>query len=84
MNEEDSAYKEKFPVGSCVLIAGKVTLENFKRTWRYHHPLQSTQLSFAGARAEVVWVGFYHGGDVLDELAGISGIWHEVCLESCG
>jgi hypothetical protein len=28
-------------------------------------------------------VGFYHGGDVLYEIEGVPGIWHERCLEAC-
>ncbi|HMP65554.1 MAG TPA: hypothetical protein PKD11_08200 [Pyrinomonadaceae bacterium] len=78
-----AAYKENFQKGSCARIVGRAKLEDFKTSWRYHHPLQDEQMSFADNRAEIVWVGFYHGGDVLYELAGVPGIWHEVCLEPC-
>lgn len=78
-----AAYKEKFKKGSCVRVLGRAKLEDFKKSWQYHHPLQNEQISFAETQAEVVSVGFYHGGDVLYELAGIPGIWHEICLESC-
>jgi hypothetical protein len=30
----------------------------------------------------VTSVRYYHGGDVLYELEGIPGIWHEACLTS--
>ena len=29
-------------------------------------------------------VGYYHGGDVLYELEGVPGVWHEVCLRKAG
>jgi len=38
------------------------------------------QLNYAGHVAEVEQVSFYHGGDVLYKLRGVSGIWHEQCL----
>jgi hypothetical protein len=57
-------------------------LEQFKRDWKYHHALSSEQLAAAGLNDTVKSVGFYHGGDVLYELANSPGIWHEVCLES--
>jgi hypothetical protein len=73
-------YNEQFPVGTCVQIASKEQLEGFWRSWQYHHPLTVEQLAFAGRPAVVRSVGFYHGGDVLYELEGIPGIWHERCL----
>jgi hypothetical protein len=75
-------YTEKFPVGSMVRIAGRQFLEDFKRSWEYHHPLESAQLERAGARAKISKVSFYHGGDVLYQLEGISGTWHEACLQA--
>jgi len=73
-------YKEDFPVGSKVRIADALELQEFQRTWQYHHKLRPEQLTYAGRIAEVQKVGFYHGGDVLYELHGIPGIWHEQCL----
>lgn len=73
-------YREKFPAGSLVRIAEMAELEEFRRTWRYHHKLERTQLVYAGKFAEVEGIGFYHGGDVLYELRDIPGIWHEQCL----
>ena len=73
-------YKEQFPVGSKVRIADVRLLEEFQRTWQYHHKLDPNQLAYAGQIAEVENIGFCHGGDVLYELHGIPGIWHEQCL----
>lgn len=73
-------YKEEFPTGSMVRIAEASRLQDFQRTWKYHHKLDSEQLDYAGRVAEVEKVGFYHGGDVLYELKGVPGIWHEQCL----
>jgi hypothetical protein len=73
-------YKEDFPVGSAVRIAATQQLEEFLRTWKYHHKLTPEQLQYADKIAEVEKVGFYHGGDVLYELRGIPGMWHEQCL----
>jgi hypothetical protein len=73
-------YKEDFPVGSAVRIADTRQLEEFLRTWKYHHKLTPEQLRYAGKTAQVEKVGFYHGGDVLYELRGIPGRWHEQCL----
>lgn len=75
-------YNEQFPVGTRVQIAPQERLDEFKRSWRYHHPLTAEQLAFAGQPAVVRKVGFYHGGDVLYELEGIPGMWHEQCLVS--
>jgi hypothetical protein len=74
-------YKEDFPVGSRVRIRNVNALREFQRTWQFHNKLQPEQLDYAGRLTEVVGVGFYHGGDVLYELADVPGIWHEQCLE---
>jgi hypothetical protein len=75
-----SAYKEDFLVGSKVCIADARQLQEFQLTWKFHHNLNPEQLAYAGQIAEVEKVSFYHGGDVLYELYGIPGIWHEKCL----
>ena len=75
-------YNEDFPKGSTVRIADLPALEQFAKSWKYHHPLKSAQLQFAGMEAEVADVSFYHGGDVLYELKDIPGIWHEQCLRA--
>ena len=77
-----SPYDEQFPVGTRVQIVSRERLEEFKRAWRYHHPLADEQLAFAGRQTTVREVAFYHGGDVLYSLDGIHGIWHEQCLVS--
>jgi hypothetical protein len=73
-------YKEDFPVGTRTCIAGIDVLDEFLRTWKYHHPLDPIQFAYAGTVAEVKSVSFYHGGDVLYQLQGVPGIWHEQCL----
>jgi len=73
-------YHEQFPVGSTVRIADRPTLEAFAREWKFHHPLNAERLEFADRVAVVKSVGFHHGGDVLYELDGIPGIWHECCI----
>lgn len=78
------AYKEAFPVGTEVCVADRTILENFVKTWKYHHKLKSEQLSYANSVAKVSEVSFYHGGDVLYSLVGIPGLWHEQCLRRKG
>jgi hypothetical protein len=80
MKNEKMVYREKFPVGSNVLIKNRQHLEEFQRTWKYHHPLEFEQLQYAGLAGEVEKVGFYHGGDELYSLKGAPGIWHGQCL----
>ena len=75
-------YTERFPVGSTIKVAEREFLEEFKQSWKYHHPLMSTQLERAGTVATVSKVSFYHGGDVLYELEGIPGTWHQQCLRA--
>ena len=75
-------YKEKFPVGTDVRIGNGEKLRAFKKNWKYHHPIPDEQVQAAGKPTRVKAVGFYHGGDVLYTLEGISGTWHEECLES--
>lgn len=73
-------YSEKFPVGTDVQIIDREGLDQFRSSWRLHNPLAVEQLEWAGRRAVVAQVGFYHGGDPLYELRGVPGIWHEACL----
>jgi len=63
-----------------VRIADARRLQEFQRTWKYHHRLEAEQLKHAGEIGKVEKVGFYHGGDVLYELRGVPGTWHEQCL----
>ena len=58
-------YKELYPVGTEVRVLPRGKLEDFQRTWRYHHALQDGQLPYAGAVARIATVAFYHGGEVL-------------------
>jgi hypothetical protein len=77
-------YTARFAVGTQVSVVPEARLQEFRRTWRYHHALQDVQMPYAGARARVATVGFYHGGDVLYTLDNVPGIWHEACLDSAG
>jgi hypothetical protein len=73
-------YKEDFPVGSKVRMASREYLENFERSGKHHHPLESLQWHHAGEVATVSAEGFYHGGDVLYQLRDVPGTGHEACL----
>ena len=73
-------YSGKYSVGSTVRIASRGVLDRFVDAWRFHHPLPANQLDFAGVRAVVAKLGFYHGGDPLYRLDGVRGLWHEACL----
>ena len=75
-------YKAQFGSGSVVQIVNRSALDHFRATWRYHNPLTSEQLEFAGQSATVRKVGYYHGGDVLYELDGVPGTWHEELLKA--
>jgi hypothetical protein len=66
-------YKEEFPKDSIVQIADRAFLENFLKTWKLHHKLDSQQLNYSNKIAKVKSVGFYHGGDELYELDGVPG-----------
>jgi hypothetical protein len=70
----------KFKDGSTVQIASRAQLEEFLRTWQYHHQLQPEQLAHADRIANVKSSGMYHGGDVIYQLEGVPGIWHERLL----
>ena len=72
----------RFRQGERVRVAPRPALERFVQTWKYHHPLQPEQLAFAEATTSVAWIGDYHGGNILYQLEGIPGIWHECLLEA--
>ena len=80
MGKTRGPYKEEFPAGSKVQIVDVALLKEFASSWKLHHPLENSQLEFAGAIAEVEGVSFYHGGDELYRLRGLPGFWHEQCL----
>ena len=69
--------------GSVVRIAPRPALAAFLRpTWKFHHPLLPEQLVNGGRPAKVLTSAMYHAGDVLYQLEGVPGIWHERCLEA--
>jgi hypothetical protein len=82
MEREKPPYREKFPLGSEVRIKERRKLEDFRRTWKFHHPISGEQIKYAGKRDSVVGVAFFHGGDALYELRDAPGKWHEGLLEA--
>lgn len=82
MGERRGPYVADFPIGSRVRIAARDELEEFCRTWKYHHPLAPEQIPHGGRVAVVLDVSFYHGGDELYVLEDVPGIWHERCLRN--
>ncbi len=81
MGKSRGPYNAEYPAGTRVRIVDKAKLQAFRKTWKYHHPLQEEQLRHSGESAAVREVSFYHGGDELYVLEGVPGIWHEACLE---
>ena len=71
---------DKFQPGDTVLIASRELLEEFARSWRFHHPLEPDQLLYSGQAAKVSTSLMYHGGDILYQLEGVPGIWHQQLL----
>ena len=82
MGRTKGPYKEDFPKGTKVKIADRAFLEDFRRTWKFHHKLELEQLESANRITSVKSVAFYHGGDELYQLDGVPGIWHEACLRA--
>lgn len=81
MKQRQGYNPAKFRSGFIVRTLPRAELEAFAKSWKYHNPLQPEQLPFAGATAKVLRSFMYHGGDVLYELEGVPGIWHEQCLK---
>jgi hypothetical protein len=75
-------YDADYPEGTLVKIVTLQDLESFRDSWRFHHPIQPEQLEYANRIVRVKSVGYYHGGDVLYQLEGIPGTWHERCLRA--
>jgi hypothetical protein len=82
MGRTRGEYIAEFPEGSQVWIADPEHPEEFKSTWKYHHPLTDQQIGYASCIARVKSVTFYHGGDELYAIEGIPGIWHESGLSA--
>lgn len=72
----------KFKAGSEVCVVSRAALDGCLATWKLRHELQPDQQACAGQTARVVRPEMYRGGDRLYELEGISGTWHEQCLEA--
>jgi len=73
-------YHSAFDGGENVNIADVDTLREFRRSWKWHHPLSDEQLAHAGQHDWIKIVSYYHGGTPLYEFASIPGFWHESCL----
>jgi hypothetical protein len=71
----------KFEDGAAVRISTRAELERFLQTWNLHNKLQPEQLLYGGETATVEKSFMYHGGDVLYQLKGVPGIWHERLLQ---
>jgi hypothetical protein len=81
MGKTKGLYNAEFTAGTLVRIVGRDRLEEFKRNWHHHHPLEDEQLAYGGVKAKLKGVSFYHGGDELYTLEGIPGTWNECCIE---
>ncbi|MDT8070335.1 MAG: hypothetical protein ROO76_19375 [Terriglobia bacterium] len=81
MGQRNGPYREEYPIGTTVRIKSADVLQQFYRSWKFHHPLTADQLAFFGRTTTVKGVSFYHGGDELYELADVPGIWHEELIE---
>jgi hypothetical protein len=53
-----------FAEGTRVRIPDRPILEEFSRTWTFHHKLESEQHEYAGQVAKVKEIRMYHGGDI--------------------
>lgn len=73
-------YVNRYTKGEEINIASRRELEEFRREWKYHHPLSPEQLEWGSRHAVVEEVSFYHGGDVLYKLSDVPGLWHEAVL----
>lgn len=60
MGKTKGPMQQEYPSGSLVKIINREQLEEFMRTWKYHHKLQPEQLEFAGKIGKVELYGFYH------------------------
>lgn len=47
MGQTKGAYNPEFPAGTLVRIADLRQLEDFRKNWRFHHPLTEEQLAYA-------------------------------------
>lgn len=83
-------YHEIFKTGETVGIRDRDFLQEFMDEWKYHHPLSTEQMEFAGIQVTIRSTMFYHGGGVLYTLGrfrasggveDIPGIWHECLLD---
>jgi|SRR5688572_9535111 hypothetical protein len=71
----------KFKEGAEIRIASSAQIEQFARTSQFHDLLRPEQLQHANRTAIVRASGIYRG-DVVYQLKGVPGIWHEQLLSS--
>jgi len=85
MGASNGPCSPDYPEGSNVRIFSRAEHEVFRENWKLHNRLTADQLNYAGRRAVVKAVGYYHGGDEqLYELVDVPGVWHEACLARDG
>jgi len=72
----------QFEPATLVRIASRAQLEEFARTWKWHHKLEQEQLAYAGRTATIRSSGMYHGGDIIYQLEDVPGVWHEQLLKA--
>jgi hypothetical protein len=81
MGKKNGPYNADFSEGVKVRIKSFSFLNEFRRSWKYHHPLQANQLQYAGQIATVASVSYAYGADELYTLVDLPGIWNEECLQ---
>jgi len=85
-------YHSPFRPGDLVRVVSREKLSEFLPenwlgetedgdTYSLHHPIEESWLEYAGREFTVRSVGYYHCGDILLELDGIEGRWHESSVE---
>jgi hypothetical protein len=68
-----SPYKEQFPVGSRVRVKPSRFLHEFRKAWKYHHPISDEQLNPATVTDTVKGVAFYHGATFFTRCPRLPG-----------
>ncbi len=74
-------YHSTFKRGEKVRIKDSQYLEEFQKTWGYHHNISDDQIKQGGKPDTVNSIEYYHGGEVLIGLENVPGVWHEELLE---
>jgi hypothetical protein len=70
---------DKFQAGDRVRIKSLEILQEFTLHPVYQ-PLQESQFKYADKLAVIAESSMYHGGNILYQLKGVPGIWHQDLL----